>query len=101
MNWNEYKNHVKQTDPVGKEILKEAEAEASSAIIQQRAALGLSQRDLAALCKIPQSSVARIESNKTTPRLDTVLKIFKHLGLTLTVMPADSHKTVKSASSIS
>ena len=94
MNWNEYKNHVKQTDPVGKEILEEAEAEASiiSAIIQQRAALGLSQRDLAALCKIPQSSVARIESNKTTPRLDTVLKIFKHLGLTLTVMPADSHK---------
>lgn len=70
MNWNEYKNQVKQTDPVGKEILEEAESEVSiiSAMIKQRSALGLSQRELAALCDIPQSSVARIESNKTTPQ---------------------------------
>ena len=30
MNWNEYKDHVKQTDPIGKEILEEAEAEGRS-----------------------------------------------------------------------
>ncbi|MBQ9696971.1 MAG: hypothetical protein IJV46_00335 [Acidaminococcaceae bacterium] len=36
MNWNEYKEHVKQTDPVGKEILEEAEAASISAIIKQR-----------------------------------------------------------------
>ena len=90
MNWNEYKNQVKQTDPIGKELLEEAEAEASiiSAMIKQRSALGLSQRDLAALCNIPQSSVARIESNKTTPRLDTLLKILNHLGLSLSVTPS-------------
>ena len=90
MNWNEYKNQVKQTDPIGKEILEEAEAEASiiSAMIRQRSALGLSQRDLAALCDIPQSSVARIESNKTTPRLDTLLKLLNQLGLSLNVTPA-------------
>ena len=90
MNWNEYKNQVKQTDPIGKEILEEAEAEASiiSAMIKQRSALGLSQRDLAALCDIPQSSVARIESNKTTPRLDTLLKLLNQLGLSLCVTPA-------------
>ena len=89
MNWTQYKNNVKQTDPVGKEILEEAELEASiiSAMIRQRSALGLSQRDLATLCDIPQSSVARIESNKTTPRLDTLLKIFSKLGLTLNVSP--------------
>ena len=85
MNWNEYKDHVKQTDPVGKEILEEAEAEAAiiSAMIKQRSALGMSQRELARLCDIPQSSVARIESSKTTPRLDTILKIYRQLGLTL------------------
>ena len=90
MNWNEYKTQVKQTDPVGKEILEEAEAEASiiSAMIKQRSALGLSQRDLAALCGIPQSSVARIESNKTTPRLDTLLKLLNQLGLSLNVTPS-------------
>ena len=87
MNWNEYKEHVKQTDPVGKEILEEAEAEAAiiSAMIKQRAALGISQRELARLCDIPQSSIARIETSKTTPRLDTILKIYRHLGLTLRV----------------
>jgi ribosome-binding protein aMBF1 (putative translation factor) len=94
MNWNEYKEQVKQTDPVGKEILEQAEAEASiiSAMISQRSALGISQRDLAALCNIPQSSVARIESNKTTPRLDTLLKILNQLGLTLIVTPITQSK---------
>ncbi len=89
MNWSEYKAEVKQTDPIGKEIIEEAEAEAAiiSAMIKQRAALGLSQRDLAALCNIPQSSVARIESNKTVPRLDTLLKLFNQLGLQLSVTP--------------
>lgn len=59
-----------------------------SAMVEQRNALGLSQRDLAAMCGLPQSSVARIESCKTTPNLSTLLNIFQHLGLTLTVSPA-------------
>lgn len=94
MNWNDYKDNVKKTDPIGKEIIEEAETEAAiiSAMIRQRSELGLSQRDLAALCNIPQSSVARIESSKTTPRLDTLLKLLNQLGLTLrvtTTTPSD------------
>ena len=46
------------------------------------------QRELAAMCGIPQSSVVRIESCKTTPNLGTLLNIFQHLGLQLTVKPA-------------
>lgn len=90
MNWKEYQEYVKQTDPVGKEILEEAEVEASiiSAMIKQRSELGISQRELATLCDMPQSSVARIESSKTTPRLDTLLKLLGQLGLTLRVTPA-------------
>ena len=37
------------------------------------------------MCGIPQSSVARIESFKTTPNLATLIKIFRNLGLTLQV----------------
>ena len=87
MNWEDYKSHVKQSDPLGGELLTEAEAEAAiiSAIIKRRNDLGLSQRDLASLCNIPQSSVARIESSKTTPRLSTVVKICNQLGLTLSI----------------
>lgn len=66
---------------------KEAESHAAivGAMIEQRNALGISQRELANICGIPQSSVARIESFKTTPNLDTLLKIFQPLGLKLTV----------------
>ncbi len=87
MNWNEYKTQVKTTDPIGKKLIDEAEAEAEiiSAIIRQRNALGLSQRDLASLCGIPQSSVARIESSKTTPKLNTIIKICNQLGLSLNI----------------
>lgn len=94
MNWDEYKEQVKSTDPIGKELIEEAEAEASiiSAMICQRDALGLSQRELAALCGMPQSSVARIESYKTTPRLDTLIKMLNHLDLTLTVSHPGSVK---------
>ena len=90
MNWNDYKVEIKRTDPVGKEIIEEAEVEAViiSDMIKQRSAMGLSQRDLAEMCNIPQSSIARIETGKITPRLDTLLKILKQLGLTLSVTEA-------------
>lgn len=85
--WNDYKDHVKTIDPEGKADIEEAENLASivGAMIKQRNALGISQRELAAICGIPQSSVARIESFKTTPNLETLLKIFQPLGLKLTV----------------
>ena len=85
--WDDYKNHVNAFDPEMAKDLKETEAIAVivSAMIEQRNALGLTQRDLAAMCGVPQSSVARIESCKSTPNLGTLLKIFQHLGLTLTV----------------
>ena len=56
-----------------------------SAMVKQRTSMGLTQRELASMCGIPQSSVARIESCKTTPNLGTLLTIFQHLGLRLTV----------------
>ena len=71
--WNEYKEHVKNVDP---DLSKD---------IQQRNKLGLSQRELAQMCGIPQSSVARIESGKITPNLGTLLKIFRNLGLSISV----------------
>ena len=87
--WNEYKDYVKSTDPEAGAVIAEAEVKAAiiTAMIEQRDALGLSQRDLAALCDMPQSTVARIESGKTNPTLDTLLLIMRKLGLTLSVTP--------------
>ena len=55
------------------------------AMIEKRSALGISQRELAQMCGVPQSSVARIESFRTTPKLDTILKLLHPLGLKLNV----------------
>lgn len=86
--WNDYKEHVKKLDPASGRDLAEIEEQAKiiSAVIEQRNALGLSQRDLAEICGIPQSSVARIESFQTTPNLSTLLKILRALGLKLAVV---------------
>ena len=88
-NWTDYKNHVRETNP---EIAKDFdEAEALSkivgAMIEQRHNLNLSQRDLAAQCGLPHSSVARIESGASSPNLSTLLRIFSQLGLGLSVQP--------------
>ena len=87
--WTDYKNHVRQTNPeIGKDI-DEAEGVSKivGAMIERRHNLNLSQRDLARLCGIPHSSVARIESGKSSPNLTTLLNIFDHLGLSLSVQP--------------
>lgn len=85
--WNEYKEEVKSSGSQGQEDIEiiEGVAKIVETMIAQRTAMGLSQRELATLCGMPQSSVARIESYKTTPNLDTLLKIFRQLGLQINI----------------
>lgn len=85
--WEDYKDYVKNADMESKKDIEEAEclAEIVGAMVRQRNFLGISQRELASMCDMPQSSVARIESMRTAPNLETLLKLFKPLGLKLTV----------------
>ncbi len=50
--WNDYKEHVKAVDPVIAKDMEEVEGISSivSAMVEQRTAMGLSQRELAAMC---------------------------------------------------
>lgn len=91
-NWTDYKNHVRESNPeISKDIDDiEAISQIIGVMIERRHDLNLSQRDLAKLCGIPHSSVARIESGKSTPNLSTLLKIFRQLGLSLVAEPAVS-----------
>ena len=85
--WNECKDYVKSLGADSKKDMEEIEELSAliSAVIKQRNDLGLTQRELAELSGLPQSSVARIETLKTTPKLDTFLKILHPLGLKLTI----------------
>ena len=84
--WDDYKEHAKSVDVEAKKDIEEAEnlAEIVGAMIRRRNSLGISQRELATMCNMPQSSVARIESLKTTPNIDTIFKLFEPFGLPLT-----------------
>ena len=85
--WDDYKEHIRTISP--DDAAEIAEIETLSAIISQeilkRTNMGISQRELAAMCNMPQSSIARIEACKTIPKLDTLLRLMKPLGLNLRV----------------
>ena len=85
--WEDFEKEAKKISPQVASDIEELEILASiiSAIIIQRTKLGYSQRDLAKICGIPQSSVARIEGCSVKPNVETLLKIMKPLGLTLKV----------------
>ena len=54
--WNDYKEYVRTVDPETAKDIKETEEVAAivTAMVEQRNALGLSQRELAAMCGLPQ-----------------------------------------------
>lgn len=55
-------------------------------IIEKRKEKKMSQRMLAYRCGIPQSTLARIETGKTIPQLDTLQKILEQLDLQIDVI---------------
>lgn len=85
--WKDYKEHVKAVDVEGKSIIEEMEgiADIVGTIVSKRNEMGISQRELAHKTGLSQSTIARIESFKITPNLDTLLILFKSLGLKLKI----------------
>ncbi|MCI8577831.1 MAG: helix-turn-helix transcriptional regulator [Lachnospiraceae bacterium] len=63
------------------------EVELIGKLIEARERKGLSQRDLAQLSGVRQPAIARLESMKATPQIDTLLKILAPLGYTLSITP--------------
>lgn len=61
-------------------------------MIEAREAKGISQRELAELSGVKQPAIARIESMKTTPQIDTLLKVLAPLGYTLGIVPLQKQK---------
>lgn len=68
------------------------EVELIGKMIEAREKRGLSQRDLAKLCGVKQPAIARLESMKTSPQIDTLLKILAPLGYTLSITPISNKK---------
>ncbi len=86
--WEDFKKDAKEINPIVKTDIEEMETLATivSKIIERRNELGYSQRDLAKLCGLPHSSVARIETYAVMPKVDTLIKIMIPLGLKLSAV---------------
>ena len=65
------------------------EAELIGKLIEAREKKGYSQRDLAKLSGVKQPAIARLESMKSTPQINTLLKLLEPLGYTLSITPID------------
>lgn len=73
-----------ESEIVGPEEVPPANVYAE-AIKARRNEIGMTQQELADICKMPQPSIARIESGDSSPNLSTLLKICEALGLKIKI----------------
>ena len=59
-------------------------------LVNARVNCGLTQRELAEKCGLKQSAIARMESLQAIPRLDTIIRVAKGLGITIEFEKTDS-----------
>lgn len=76
---------IKKKGEKERETIEVAEqlAEIIGTITEARIEKGLTQRDLAKMSGLKQSAIARMENIQVVPRLDTLIKIARCLGITL------------------
>ncbi len=57
-------------------------------LIEQRHRRGMTQKELANAANLTQPVIARLESKKTMPQLDTLLKVAAALGCDFILVPS-------------
>ena len=66
-----------------------------NAVVQVRNEQGISQRELEKLSGVSQPVIARIEKGKTTPQIDTLIKVLAAMGKTLAIVPLKPSRTAR------
>jgi len=86
---NSFKEYLDDKERVTPEerALIDFDVELIGKLIEAREAKGFSQRELAELSGIKQPAIARMESLKSKPQIDTLVKVLRPLGYKLTITP--------------
>lgn len=87
--FSEYMNDKTRVSPAEREKIN-FEIELIGKMVEARKEKGLSQRELAQISGVKQPAIARLESMKTTPQIDTLFKILNPLGYTISIVPLNS-----------
>ena len=82
--WEEVREEVFTREEIAESDLRVA---LIGEFIKARNEKGISQKKLEELSGVRQPIIARMEKGKTSPQLDTVLKLLAPLGLTLKIVP--------------
>jgi DNA-binding XRE family transcriptional regulator len=88
----DYMNDETRVSPTDRERIN-FEVALIGKMIEAREKKGLSQRELAKISGVKQPAIARLESMKTTPQIDTLFKILHPLGYTIEIVPLN-HETI-------
>ena len=83
---SDYMNDESRVSPTERERIN-FEVALIGKMIEAREEKGLSQRELAEISGIKQPAIARLESLKATPQIDTLFKVLYPLGYTLEIVP--------------
>ena len=82
----DYINDEERVSPAERERIN-FEVALIGKMIEAREEKRLSQRELAEISGVKQPAIARLESLKTTPQIDTLFKILHPLGYTIEIVP--------------
>ena len=83
-NWKDFSKTLNLSTEE-REILK-LEKQLIKAVVEVREQNGLTQMQLSKLCGVKQSVIARLENSTHSPQINSIIKILKPLGYTLTVV---------------
>jgi len=89
---DDYMNDETRVTPAERERIN-FEVSLIGKMIETREERGLSQRELAEISGIKQPAIARLESLKATPQIDTLFKVLYPLGYTLEIVPIKNKPT--------
>jgi DNA-binding XRE family transcriptional regulator len=84
--YSDYMNDETKVSPADRERI-DFEISLIGKMVEAREEKGLSQRELAELSGVKQPAIARLESLKATPQIDTLFKVLHPLGYTIEIVP--------------
>jgi ribosome-binding protein aMBF1 (putative translation factor) len=86
--WTEYRKTLNLTPEDEAEI--NLETDIIVALAKAREERGMSQKQLAEACGLPQPVIARLEKAAHSPQVNTLIRVLAPLGYTLKVVPRDA-----------
>ena len=87
--YSDYMNDETRVSPAERERIT-FEISLIGKMIEAREEKGLTQRELAEISGMKQPAIARLESMRATPQIDTLFKVLHPLGYTIAIVPLSS-----------